>query len=206
VTGGVRQLRLDERHAPSQAGQILLGKNDMVPAAETAFDPLQTLREAAYVVWMTRLFRLWLMISTLLPAAMPAAVSASPRNAAAEVQIADDQYNRALERSDISALRQMIADTYVFTDPTGRVRNKDQVIKGIENGRIKIQSQTTRDVRIAVLGNAAIETGLVTSVAMRDGRNSGGAFRFTRVWIKRGRRWRTVAFQETAPQEPPVQR
>ena len=96
----------------------------------------------------------------------------------------------------------MIADTYVFTDPTGRVSNKDQVIEGFESGRIKIQSQTTRDIRITLFGNTAIETGLLTSVAKRDGRNSGGTFRFTRVWVNSAGRWRTVAFQETAPLEP----
>jgi ketosteroid isomerase-like protein len=153
---------------------------------------------------MTRLFRLWLTVSmALLPAALPAAESATLRSAAAEVKIADAHYNQALERSDISALREMIVDNYVFTDPTGRVSDKEQVIQAIESGRIKIQSQTTRDVRVRVFGNTVIETGLLTSVAMRDGRNSGGTFRFTRVWIKRAGRWRTVAFQETAPQEPP---
>jgi ketosteroid isomerase-like protein len=156
---------------------------------------------------MTHLFRLWLTVSmAVLPGALPAAESATPRSAAAEVQIADAQYNQALERSDISTLREMIVDSYVFTDPTGRMSNKEQVIHGIESGRIKIQSQTTQDVRIMVLGNMAIETGLLTSVAMRDGRNSGGTFRFTRVWIRLAGRWRTVAFQETASQEPPLVR
>ena len=163
-----------------------------------AFHPLQTLHQGAYVGGMAHLLRLSLTMSAgLLPTA-----AASSHSAAAEVQIADTQYNRALEKSDIPALRTIIADTYVFTDPTGRVSDKQQVIEGLESGRIQIKSQTTQDVRIAVLGNTAIETGLLTSVAMRDGRSSGGTFRFTRVWIKRGGRWRTVAFQETAPQEP----
>ena|SRR5436190_6529892 len=139
----------------------------------------------------------------LLPTALATVALAGPHSTVAEVQIADARYNQALERADISALREMIADTYVFTDPTGRVSDKEQVIKGLETGRIKIRSQTTQDVRITVFDNAAIETGLLTSVAMRDGRNSGGTFRFTRVWVKRGGRWRTAAFQETTPQEPP---
>lgn len=122
------------------------------------------------------------------------------RNRAVEdVEVADQRYNRALERSDFATLRDMIADSYVFTDPAGRVSGRDEVIGGITSGRIRITSQTTQDVRINVFGDAAVETGLLTSVAVRDGRNSGGTFRFTRVWVKRAGRWRTVAIQETAP-------
>jgi ketosteroid isomerase-like protein len=126
--------------------------------------------------------------------------------ASAEVQSADQQYNRALERSDTAALRDLIADTYVFTDPTGRVSGRGDVIGGIASKRIRIQSQSTRDVRIEIFGDAAIETGLLTSVAVRDGRNSGGTFRFTRVWVKQAGRWRTAAMQETASRDqlPPA--
>lgn len=135
-------------------------------------------------------------------AATPSAATSHP-NAATEVEIADRQYNRALERADVATLRKLIAETYVFTDPTGRVSNRDQVINGIASGRIRIQSQTTHDVRVDIFGDSAIETGLLTSVAVRDGRNSGGTFRFTRVWVKRAGRWRTAALQETAPQNVP---
>ena len=151
---------------------------------------------------MVRQLLLLPLVSVALLAQLPTVASASPLSAAAEVQIADAKYNQALERSDIAALRQMIVDTYVFTDPAGRVSSKEEVIEGLETGRIKIRSQTTQDVRIIVVDNTAIETGLLTSVAMRDGRNSGGTFRFTRVWVKHGSRWRTAAFQETAMREP----
>lgn len=117
--------------------------------------------------------------------------------AAAAVELADQHYNRALERADVATLRAMIDDNYVFTDPAGRVSNRDQVIEGIASGHIVITSQITRDARISVFGDAAVETGILTSVAMRDGRNSGGTFRFTRVWVKRAGRWITAAFQET---------
>lgn len=123
--------------------------------------------------------------------------------AAADVKLADRQYNRALERSDAHKIRQMLADPYVFTDPTGHVSGRDEVIQGIESGRIRITSQTTRDVRVNVFGDAAVESGLLTSVAVRDGHNSGGTFRFTRVWVKQAGRWKTAAIQETAPRSEP---
>lgn len=137
----------------------------------------------------------------LLLAACATQANAGDRRAA-DVERADQQYNLALARADVTALREMITENYVFTDATGRMSGRDEVIAGIASGRIRITSQTTRDVRIDVFGGAAIETGLLTSVAVRDGRNSGGTYRFTRVWVKREGRWRTAAMQETAPQVP----
>ena len=127
-----------------------------------------------------------------------ATIDTYTQRTAAEVANADWQYNRALERADLGALRDLLADTYVFTDPTGRVSGKDDVIKGFAAGRIHIKRQTTQNVRIDVFGAASVETGVLTSDAIRDGRNSGGTFRFTRFWVKQNGRWRTAAFQETA--------
>ena len=137
-----------------------------------------------------------LWAATLAAAATPTVPAGQD---AAEVEQADQAFNRALERFDVNALRELIDDHYVFTDPTGRVSTKQDVIEGFETGRIKIQSQRTQDVHVQVYGDAAVETGMLTSVAVRDGKNSGGTFRFTRVWVKRNGRWQTVAFQETAP-------
>jgi len=139
----------------------------------------------------------------VLPVAACAAVSTDTQRMAAEVANADWRYNRALEKSDLSALRDLLLDSYVFTDPTGRVSGKEDVINGLATGRIHITSQTTRDVRIEVFGAAAVETGVLTSKAIRDGSNSGGTFRFTRLWVKRDGHWATAAFQETAPQRQP---
>lgn len=141
-------------------------------------------------------------LSGMIVSAFFAAPALADNRAAADVALADKQFNRALERADIATLRVMIAPGYVFTDPAGRVAGRNEVIGGVASGRIRITSQTTRDVQITVFGDAAVEIGLLTSVAVREGRNSGGTYRFTRVWVKQGERWRTAAIQETAPQAP----
>jgi ketosteroid isomerase-like protein len=141
-----------------------------------------------------------IFLSLAVAACAATATAAANRSEAAEVETADQRFNHALERSDVETLRKMIAETYVFTDPSGRVSTRQDVIGGFERGRIRIESQTTRDVHIEVYGDAAVETGVLNSVARRDGRDTGGTFRFTRVWLKRVGRWQTVAFQETAPQ------
>ena len=145
----------------------------------------------------------WLAIVLSVSVAGTSAATLSPEmSKTSEIEAADQMFNHALERSDAWTLRELIGDAYVFTDPTGRVSHKRELIDGFASGRIRIRSQTTQDVRIEVYSNAAVETGLLTSVAVRDGRNSSGTFRFTRVWVSMGGRWQTVAFQETAARIP----
>jgi hypothetical protein len=50
---------------------------------------------------------------------------------------------------------------------------------------------------VKVYDNLAVEIGKLVSQASREGKDSGGTFRFTRVWLNRDGRWQTVAFQET---------
>ena len=120
----------------------------------------------------------------------------------AEVKAIDQRFNHALEGSDIGTLEELIGDSYVFTDPTGRVSHKKELLDGFATRRIKIKSQTTQDLKIDVYSNAVVETGVLTSVAVRDGHNTSGTFRFTRIWVKTGGRWQTVAFQETSSRVP----
>ena len=65
---------------------------------------------------------------------------------------------------------------------------------------INIRTQDISGVSVQVYGDAAVETGLLTTTATRDGIDSSGKYRFTRVWVKRNGQWQTVAFQETRPQ------
>lgn len=113
------------------------------------------------------------VVSSFIIATAATAAAESERKAI-EVANADAQFNRALEAADINALRELITDTYVFTDPTGRISTKHDVIEGIASGHIRIRSQSTRDVKIDLYNTAAVETGVLTSVAVRDGRNTGG--------------------------------
>jgi ketosteroid isomerase-like protein len=137
--------------------------------------------------------------SVSITAAAAASDTLADMSKVGEVEAVDQQFNRALERSDVGTLRELIGDVYVFTDPTGKISHKQELIDGFASGRIRVKSQTTQDVRIEVYSDTAVETGLLTSMAVRDGHNTSGTFRFTRVWVKNKGRWQTVAFQETAP-------
>ena len=115
----------------------------------------------------------------------------------ATIEKADRIFADAMVKADLVALANTYADDYVFTDPTGRVSHKAELLDSFKRGVIKIDSQEISNVQVNVYGEVAVEIGQLMSRATRDGKNSGGTFRFTRVWVKRDGRWQTVAFQET---------
>ena len=122
----------------------------------------------------------------------------SPRaDTPAAIEKADRVFADAMVRADLVALANTYGDDYVFTDPTGRVSHKTELLDSFKRGVIKIRSQEISDVQVNVYGEVAVEIGKLMSQATRDGKDSGGTFRFTRVWVKRDGRWQTVAFQET---------
>lgn len=115
----------------------------------------------------------------------------------ATIEKADRMFADAMVRADLVTLANTYGDDYVFTDPSGRVSRKGERLESFKRGAIKIRSQEISDLHVSVYGGVAVETGKLVSHATRDGKDSSGTFRFTRVWVKRGGRWQTVAFQET---------
>jgi ketosteroid isomerase-like protein len=115
----------------------------------------------------------------------------------AAIENADRLFADAMVKTDLIALANTYADDYVFTDPTGRVSHKAELLDSFKRGVITIRSQEISDIQVSLYGEVAVEIGKLVSQATRDGKDSGGTFRFTRVWVKRNGRWQTVAFQET---------
>lgn len=116
------------------------------------------------------------------------------------VESAERNFAAAVVKADVAVIENTLADSYTFTDPTSRVSTKKDVVDGFKSGAIRIESHDISDLHVWVYGNTAVTTGLLTSKAMRDGHDSGGTFRFTRVWVNRDGKWQTVAFQETRKQ------
>jgi ketosteroid isomerase-like protein len=110
---------------------------------------------------------------------------------------ADKERNAAMVKVDLAIIDKTTADTYVFTDPNGRVTAKKELMDSFKSGAIKIESLSTSDVKVQMYGNVAVETGELVNKATRDGRDNSGTFRFTRVWVNRNGTWQTAALQET---------
>jgi ketosteroid isomerase-like protein len=95
--------------------------------------------------------------------------------------------------ADAVALDRIYDDGFIGIGPSGTVRTKAQVIADFTSGELKFQSITTDDVQLRVYGNTVVETGRSTMIGQDKGKAVPRDNRFTRVWIKQGRRWRLVA-------------
>lgn len=141
--------------------------------------------------------RIVVAVSVGLSCAVPIVAQSRQADTRAAIERVDQMFADAMVKADVVALANTYADDYVFTDPAGRVSHKAELLDSFTRGAIKIRAQEISDVHVNVYGEVAVEIGKLTSRATRDGKDSSGTFRFTRVWVRRDGRWQTVAFQET---------
>lgn len=96
----------------------------------------------------------------------------------------------AVRDRDARALEPMLSDDFVYRSPEGEVGRAD-FIKNIDAIPGRILSVEGRDLRVKLLGETAVLTGVQLSVVrMDDGRELESVVAFTDVFVRRNRRWR----------------
>src|SRR5438128_6395467 len=81
----------------------------------------------------------------------------------------DDERIQAQIHADATALDRIYAADFMGVGPSGRVRNKPQVISDFTSGDLKFQSITADDVQVRVYANTAVETGRSTMLGEDNG-------------------------------------
>jgi ketosteroid isomerase-like protein len=105
----------------------------------------------------------------------------------------DQERIQAQIHADASVLDRIYADDFIGIGPSGTVRTKPQVLADFTSHDLIFQSITTDEVRLRVYENTVVETGRSTMVGQDKGKVVPRDNRFTRVWVRRGGRWRLVA-------------
>jgi ketosteroid isomerase-like protein len=103
----------------------------------------------------------------------------------------------ALVRGDTALWERSLADSFVFTAPDGATQTKAQVLSDFKNGVLKMESSTNDDMKVRAYGNAAVVTYRSTDKGTYHGRDIGGQYRWTDVFVKRNGRWQIVSTQGT---------
>jgi ketosteroid isomerase-like protein len=104
-------------------------------------------------------------------------------------------YDSAVIRKDKVALARLYADDYVYTNPEGRVLNKEQQINTLTTSEMNWQSGSSNDVKIALYGPMAVMTGSYTAQGNYRGNSLTVNERYTVVWQKKDTSWQIVAEQ-----------
>ena len=121
----------------------------------------------------------------------------------AVVRHIEEEVAAATERNDADALAPYLAPDFIFVNPAGLLRTKDQFLNGFRNGRLRNTSYKVDDMQVRIFGAAAVVI-YRSTVAGTAGMQSMAPQRWrTTMLIKRDGRWLIVAQQSTPILPPP---
>jgi hypothetical protein len=121
----------------------------------------------------------------------------SNKSAAEEIRLLEEDRNQAILRGDAAALERMTSDDYTFVTLRGEMVTKAEIVRNFRSGAAKYQSREISDLNIRVYDNSAVVTGRAIQKGMENGKDYSGDYWFTRVYVKQGGHWISVALQTT---------
>jgi len=123
------------------------------------------------------------------------------RSAVAAIRLLEEERNQAILHGDAAALERMTSDDYTFVTLRGEMLTKAAIVQNFRSGAAKYQSREISDLNVRVYGNSAVVTGRAVQKGAENGKDYSGDYWFTRVYVKQGDRWITVALQTTLIQK-----
>ena len=104
-------------------------------------------------------------------------------------------YDSALVHNDTGVLKRLYADDFIYTNPEGKVLTKEQQINSIAVSEMNWETGKSGDVKVKILGNAAVTTGSFLASGNYRGNPVTINERYTTVWVKTDTSWQIVAEQ-----------
>lgn len=103
----------------------------------------------------------------------------------------------AVVKGDMALLEKETSDDYTLINMNGQMSDKAQMIGAFKSGQSKLTVDEISDMKVRVYGDTAVVTGKVTVKGMMGGKDATGQAMFTRVYVKKGGQWQSVALQQT---------
>ena len=133
-----------------------------------------------------------------IPKSMFAAAAMAAGGAASEIRSLEKQWNESRVRADVAALDRLLDEGWTVTHGDGTLNTKAEYLADLKSGARKFFADVKQDdFSVRVYGDTAIAAGLSDSKVEYKGKPSGGALRFTRVYVKRDGRWVMVVSHAT---------
>ena len=107
-------------------------------------------------------------------------------------------WNESRVRADVAALGALLDDGWTVTHGDGTINTKAEYLADLQSGARKFFADVKQDdFTVRVYGDTAVAAGLSDSKVEYKGKPSGGALRFTRVYMKRDGRWVMITSHAT---------
>jgi ketosteroid isomerase-like protein len=102
---------------------------------------------------------------------------------------------KAQLEADRARLAQVTSDQVSYGHSDGRVETKEQFIDGVMNRKQVVKSLTFPDLKLAVVGDAAIVRHIYLSESELDGKATTTRIGALQIWQKQGGAWKLLARQ-----------
>ena len=122
------------------------------------------------------------------------AVSAQGGDEAAVAQNVEILRKAQLE-AERAKLAQVTSDQVSYGHSDGRVETKEQFIDGVMNRKQVVKSLTFPDLKLSVVGDAAIVRHIFLAESELDGKSTTTRIGALQVWQKQGGAWKLFARQ-----------
>jgi len=121
----------------------------------------------------------------------------STANAADEDSVAQsvETLRKGIFEADRSKLEQVAAAQISYGHSDGRVQNKEEFIQGVLTRKQTVKTLDFPELKIAVVGNAAVARHIYLSQSERDGKATTTRIGALQVWHKQDGGWKLLARQ-----------
>lgn len=135
-----------------------------------------------------------ILIAALL--AVPQGPPAISKDASAleELHRLETVWNEAHVKGDADALDKLWANDLIVTVASMPVMNKANSLAMVRSGKMPFLEYETSDIRVILLGTAALVTGRVQRVRSMGGKEVADDWRFTKVYVMSQGRWQVIAW------------
>ena len=99
-----------------------------------------------------------------------------------EVLALEERRRQALLAGDLPALQALLAEGLVYVHSTGVCDRKDSYLAKLAGGSLKYQSLSFSDTQVQGLPQAAVVSGRMAAVVLKDGQTKNVASLFMTVW------------------------
>ena len=108
------------------------------------------------------------------------------------------KWDTAALKGDIAAFDAFYADTYVFTNPNGKVQTKAEVLDEFRSGGLKYFTSKGDQLKVSLYGDAAVVTGRWTGKWVVKGKTTDTVEHYTSMYVRQQNGpWRLAATQST---------